>query len=161
LYRSTVTVVIAVFLTVIFIWVFGMGIGELAGVYRTSHTESGNVLGVIAVIYGLGGLGWTLLRVAQMGIRTQAKGVRVRNWVHTTWLAWQDIRVFVFADELESPSGREMLSASLVPYVVLKDGRHIRLSGLTAGRFRARRSREKVQRMLDSLNLEVASHRGR
>ena len=78
-----------------------------------------------------------------------------------TWLAWQDIRVFVFADELESPSGREMLSASLVPYVVLKDGRHIRLSGLTAGRFRARRSREKEQRMLDSLNLEVASHRGR
>jgi hypothetical protein len=42
--------------------------------------------------------------------------------------------------------------------VVLRDGRHISLSGLTSTRVLQAHSRKKVQRLLDALNQELAAH---
>lgn len=159
-YRSTATRSVAAYLAGMYLLIFGGGVGALVGAFKASGTVEGTVLGIIAVLLGIAGVAWSIFVVGFMGVRLVDGGVVVQNWVRRVKLPWGDISSFQFMDRQQRElSVREKLNTpKLQPYVLLRNGRHIVLTGMTSTRLLQRRSREKVQRLLDALNQELATH---
>jgi hypothetical protein len=160
-YRSSVTIKLAGYIAVLFLIILGMGISLLSGGYPVSHTTLGKILGVIAILYGLCGVMWAIVRVGRMGVVATDQGVLLRNWIRSTRVSWSEVARFEFGDQLKNRSLTESLrTPELQTYAVMKNGNHVALAGLTITRLKPRQSREKVQRLLDALNAEVAAHLG-
>jgi hypothetical protein len=159
-YRSTATRWVAAYLAGMYLLIFGAGIGALVGAFKASGTVEGTVLGIVAILLGLAGVAWSIFVVRFMGVRLVDGGVVVQNWVRRVKLPWDDIASFQYMDRQQRElSIREKLNTpKLQPYVMLESGRHVGLTGLTSTRVLQKRSREKVQRVLDALNQELAAH---
>ena len=96
-----------------------------------------------------------------MGVVATDQGVLLRNWIRSTRVSWSEVARFEFGDQLKNRSLTESLrTPELQTYTVMKNGNHVALAGLTITRLKPRQSREKVQRLLDALNAEVAAHLG-
>jgi hypothetical protein len=161
-YRSAATTWFAAGVGLFFIayvW-FGIVCFVGGGKYQQSHRFLENMLGIACVSVGVAGLAWTALRLRKMGVVTSDDGVVVRNRLKTFHLEWQDIDCFKFGNELDHQTLLEALATpSLQPYAVMRSGKNVLLAGLTS--IRTKKSRQKVRRLLDALNAEVAQHKSR
>jgi hypothetical protein len=153
-YRSNGTNVIAAFCSLAGLLVMIEGIGGTVDPHKGVSSAVGIVgifLGVLCVLYGLG-------VVARMGATTNNEGVVVRNWVRRRFVRWEEISGFSFGSDLGILSLREMFSTPvLATYLLLSDGRHIGMAGLSATRVNRSKSRAKVQALLDELNAQRRS----
>jgi len=157
-YRSASVRWFAVFFTVVFLWSLDTGITALFGGYG-GHTLFEDILGSAAALFGCFGCVWSIWHVGRMGVAAGEQAIVVRNWFRSTTVRWEEIDCFEFGDQMEHLSFWEWLETpSLMPFAVLKGGRHVAMSGLSATRAGPRRSRAKVQGMLDTLNGELSRH---
>jgi len=119
---------------------------------HSNHSSPGNqhlviVICVVVII-------WLLLRMGGAGVRTTPKGLFIRNWFRTSFVPWEQISSFVFGSKLENPSIIQLLSTPMLQtYVVLKDHSHKGMTGLSATRIHTKVSRQRVQDVLDQLEL--------
>ena len=91
-------------------------------------------------------------RIAVMGVIARDDGILVRNWVRSRFFPWNVISGFRFGNELENLDLREMLGTPvLATYVVLKNGRHVPMVGISVTRANRQKSRTLVQEILDAL----------
>jgi hypothetical protein len=100
-------------------------------------------------------MSWVVLFFARVGVETSFDGIVVRNWVRQHHIKWSDIRGFDFGEKVAGLSLRESLSSPVLQtYVVLKNGKHCVMSGLSATRVNRTESKRRVQEMLDELDDE-------
>ncbi len=156
-YRSNSTTVMAAFCMLVGLLVMIEGIGATVDPHKGVSSAVGIVgilLGVLGVLYGVG-------VVARMGVTTSDQGVLIRNWVRRRFVRWDEIAGFSFGGDLDSLGLREMLSTpTLATYLLLKDGGHIGIAGLSATRVNRSKSRAKVQALLDELDAQRRSFTG-
>ena len=90
-------------------------------------------------------------------LREPDGGLRLRR----IFISWEDIKGFRFGDLIDDLSVREHLNSPyLQSYVILKDGRHLAMSGLMIIRIRRAESRRRVQLLLNELEEERLAHLG-
>lgn len=148
-YRSTSTGGVAVVLLFFGLVVIIEGIGAI-----TDPTKSVAV-GIVGVVGGVLWSVWVVSVVARMGVTTNDQGVVVRNWLRRRFVGWNAIAGFSFGADIPNLSLREMLSSPMLStYVLLSDGRHLGLAGLSATRINRPKSRAKVQGLLDELEAQ-------
>jgi hypothetical protein len=145
-------------------WVFtfmGVCIALAGASYATGwHEAHRNVVGgSVFGAFGAALLLWTWFWFVHMGVVASEDGIVIRNFFRRTSVQWADIKAFKFGDDLENPSLKEdFATPDLTTYVVLKNGRHITMSGISATRIHTSLSRERVHEMLDALQQELRVH---
>jgi hypothetical protein len=150
LYRSESTRIIGGVLTFFFVLIFIVGIQGLnGGIHGSSAIKAVSfVVMLIAVL----GVIWSLFWFAQMAVITSDQGIVVKNWFRRVFIPWDDVKGFRFGNTIDDLSIREQFNSPyLQSYVVMNDGRHLVLSGLTAIRINRAESRRRVQVLLDKL----------
>lgn len=121
-----------------------LGLSVVAVLQPTARGHGGYVIAGVGLVLAVGGV-----RFARSGVYVSAGGVRVRNVLSTTDLAWEEIREFKL-----SPVG-----ASLVG---LKDGRWVGITGIeqTNWAFMTKRQNTPERRMIAELNELLREHGG-
>ncbi len=119
------------------------------------------LVGIVVMLFAALGITWSLFGLSQMAVYTSAEGVVVKNWLRRIFIPWEDIREFRFGNLIDDLSVREHLNSPyLQSYVILKDGRHVVMSGLMLIRIRRAESRRRVQLLLNGLEEERFAHLG-
>jgi hypothetical protein len=156
-YRSKSVRTIGGVLTFVFVLVFIVGVqGLKGGVHRSSAVKE---VSVIVMLIAAFAVVWSVCWFAQMAVITFDEGIVVKNWFRRRFIPWGDIRAFLFGNAVDNLSIREQLNSPyLQTYVVMNDGQHLVLSGLTAIRINRAKSRRSVQALLDKLEDERRSH---
>lgn len=152
-YRSESTRIIAGVLTFGFLLIFIVGAQGLNG---GSHGSIDiKVVGISMMMFAVLGVVWSLFWFAQMAVIASNDGIVVKNWFRRTFISWHDIKEFRFGNTIDDLSIREEFNSPyLQSYVVITEGRHVVLSGLTAIRINRSESRRRVQVLLDKLECE-------
>jgi len=126
------------------------------------HKGGSSLPGIIGILAGVLVVAWAVGIVARMGVNTDETGVMIRNWVRRRFVRWDELSGFSFGSDIENLSVREMFSTPMLStYAVLKDGRHMSLSGLSATRINRSKSRARVQALLDGLDAQRRYFAGR
>ena len=149
-YRSRSTRGLAVLLTFVFLMIL---IGGIAGL-----SSEARVGGIVSIGVASAGLAWSWLWFAQMGVTSTDQGVIIRNWVRRFYFPWGAIDSFNFGNDVDNLSLREQFSSPVLQtYVVLRDGRHQLMCGLSVTRVHRSESRRRVQQLLDDLERDRIS----
>lgn len=148
-YRSRATRGLAVTMTAVAALVLLSGVGGVGQTGASAALEAG---GIVLIAVALLAIIWIWVFFAQMGVATTDAGIVVRNWIRKSAIPWSEIRSFEFGEHVECLTLREQLASPVLQtYVVLKDGRHQVMCGLSATRLRRAQSKHRVQELLDSL----------
>jgi hypothetical protein len=131
-------------------------IGAAGGIASPHHGDSAiRFVGIIVTVVGILVIVWAVMIVGRMGVTTDNQGISIQNWLRRRFLGWGQITEFSFGSDLDNLSLREMLSSPMLStYVVISDGRHLGLSGISATRLDRTKSRAKVQELLDDLEAQ-------
>jgi len=129
-------------------------IGCIAAV--ASKSSGGSlVAAVLGLVFGVSLLAWSVLVVVRMGVIARESGLEVRGWLKRRNVSWGNVEGFRFGNELKNLTLREACSTPvLTTYIVLRDGNHVPMPGLSATRVNRKRSREKVSEILRELDDE-------
>ena len=135
------------------------GVGSIANPDKgVSSARTAGILGVVAATLWII---WALWIVARMGVKTNDQGVVIRNWVRRRFVGWGEIAGFSFGSDIPNLGLRELFSTPMLStYVLLSDGRHLGMAGLSATRVDRQKSRAKVQELLDELEAQRRSWTG-
>ncbi len=152
-YRSRSTRWMAAALSFVFLLVIVSGANGLSGGIKRSHAVT--AVGIALIIVAGLGVVWCLVNFAQMGVTASEKGILIRNWFRRVSIPWCDIEGFGFGNSTDGLSVREHLSSPVLQtYVVMKSGKHLVMSGLTATRINRSESKRRVQDILNQLEAE-------
>jgi len=112
---------------------------------------------VDTLLTGLGAMGcvWAVFRMTRLGVVTTDKGITVRGSLRNDFIAWDLVESFRSGSDIAvgDLTLRELLATpALHSYVVLTDGRHRPLPGLSATRLNRMRSKAQLKEILDQLD---------
>jgi len=156
-YQSRSTKPIAIALATLFALTYLAGI---AGFTRAIHTGE-FILDTTVTTLAAAGFGWATFRMTKLGVVATDKGITIRSWLRTHFVDWNLIESFKAGSDIAvgDLTLRELLATpALQSYVVLKDGHHRVLVGLSATRLNRIPSKAKVQEMLDQLEAVRRNH---
>jgi hypothetical protein len=134
-------------------------VGCLAALTSTLSSSSSLVAAALGLAFAILLLAWTVFVVLRMGVMARESGLEVRGWFRRRDVSWSDVEGFRFGNEVNDLTIREIFSTPmLTTYVVLKDGSHVPMPGLSATRINRKRSRERVGDLLRQLETERREH---
>lgn len=99
---------------------------------RDDRIPSAHLSGILDSILGVV---WIVLAVlwTRRRVTTSETSVVLHNGPRNRFILWNDISGFCFGSEIQDPSLFERtLTPKRTPYVVLRDGRRVRMNGLSA-----------------------------
>jgi hypothetical protein len=107
-------------------------------------------------VFGLAIFVFSVFRVGRAGVSVGENDVTVRNWFRNRTLERKDVDHFEPGYQMDDLSIKELFSTpSLQTFVVLKNGKHLAVSGLSTTRLGTKISREKVRKLIDQLNSAI------
>ena len=150
-YQSPTTKPIAVVLAAACACIYLAG---MAAFVRVIHTGD-FVVDTIVTGFGAGGFVWVVFRMTRLGVLATDKGITIRGWRRTDFIDWNRIERFSSGSDIAvgDLTLRELVvNPALHSYVVLTDGRHRVLPGLSASRLHRTASTAEVGELLGQLD---------